>query len=418
MTRAVLGTIGTRVLIAAGQLLVAALAAQLLGLAEVGRMSLLVLGITFIMLANNVMGGGALVYLEPRHGTRTLRLITGAWAALVCGVAAVIVEPLGLVPAGLGTHAAALAFLEALGTVQLNLLLGRQRFELFNGLQLIRTLVLVTVFAALLHYEGPDFHDFLLALYASNGATLAISAGLLARAPGQRTDEVSAIGAMLRQGIPAQAANGLQLLNYRLSYFFVQRFHGAAALGLWSISTQLAESAWLAPKSLGTVLYAHVSNLTDAERQRDLTLSVLKLSVGLALLAALFLMALPNAVFIWFFGPEATGIGALVLALTPGLLAMAASQALSHYLSGVGLVRHNAVGSGLAALATVALGYWLIPGLGTMGAALTASAAYCLSCAYQLAVFNREAKAHLVHYLPNRRDGERLLGLLRFLQGG
>lgn len=417
MTQAAIGTIGTRVIVAAGQLLVAAMAARLLGLAEVGRMSLLVLGITFIMLANNVLGGGALVYLEPRHGTRTLRRLTGAWAALVCLVAAFTVEPLGLVPDGLGAHAAALAFLEAIGTIQLTLLLGRERYALHNGLILLRTVVLVGVFAALLSHRGPYFSDFLLALYASNSVTVALSAALLARAPGQSTDGLSALLGLLRQGLPAQAANGLQLLNYRLSYFLVQRFHGAAALGLWSISTQLAESAWLAPKSLGTVLFARVSNMDEAERQRDLTLAVLKLAVGLAALAALLLMMLPDAVFTWLFGPEATGISPLVLALTPGLLAMAASQALSHYLSGVGMVRHNAIGSGLAALATVIMGFWLIPGQGETGAALTASFAYGVSCVYQVVVFNRVAKARARHYLPDPNDIERLMCLLRRVLG-
>jgi len=409
MRRAALGTIATRVAIAAAQLLVAALAAHLLGLAEVGRMSLLVLAITFVMLAVNIVSGGALVYLEPRHGTRTLRRIAYGWALLVSAAAALVLEPIGLAPEGLGVHAAALALLEAIGSIHLTLLLGRERFGHHNALVLGRGLVLLGTFIALLRIDGPAFEDYLFALYAAQGFTALVSALLLARLPGAHSDATTAFLAMLRYGFPAQLANGLQLLNYRLSYYLVQRFQGASALGLWAITTQLAESAWLAPKSLGTVLY---------ERQRQLTLTELKASVFIAATATLLLALLPETVFMWVFGPEAIGIRQLVLLLAPGLVAMAASQALSHYLSGVGKVQHNTIASGLALIVTLAAGFTLIPAHGANGAALTASAAYSTALLYQAIVFNRLTESRLVHYLPDTHDLDRLLALLRRMKRG
>lgn len=415
MTRAAIGTIGARMAVAAAQLLVAALAARLLGLAEVGRMSLVVLAIAFVILAINIVGGGALVYLEPRHGTRTLRWIAYGWAVLMCAIAAFALEPLGLSPEGLGLHAAALALLEAIGTIHLTLLLGRERFAQHNALMIGRTLLLVSSFIALLRIGGPAFEDYIAALYFAHGGTALASALVLSRQPGTRTDPTAAFMAMLRQGLPAQAANGLQLLNYRLSYFLVQRFHGAAPLGLWAITTQLAESTWLGPKSLGTVLYARVSNLDEATRQRELTLTAMKTSVAIAVAAASLLVLLPEAVFTWVFGPEAVGIRRLVAVLSPGLLAMAASQALSHYMSGTGRVRHNTISSGLALLMTVCLGLMLIPAQGAEGAALTASAAYSVAVLYQAIVFNRISGARFADYLPNGSDGERVMNLMRKL---
>ncbi|MFN3875647.1 MAG: lipopolysaccharide biosynthesis protein, partial [Flavobacteriales bacterium] len=239
----------------------------------------------------------------------------------------------------------------------------------------------------------------------------------LARTPGRTSDAWAAIAGLLRQGLPAQAANGLQLLNYRLSYYLVERFRGASALGLWSIANQLAEGSWLAPKSLGAVLYARVSNLAERDRQREAALAALKASVALAALAALLLVALPEALFQWAFGAEARGIRGLVLVLLPGLLAMAASQALSHYLSGTGRVAHNTLASGIGVAATLALGAWLIPHNGAWGAAVTASAAYTASACYQAIVFNRLTGARLAHYLPSGADAGRLLALLRRLLG-
>ncbi len=416
MMRPAIGTIATRVAMAIMSLLLVALAAHALGLEGVGRMSLLLLCITFIMLLSNV-GAGGLVYLEPRHGTRTLRLITYVWAAVACAGAFPLVAVLDLAPEGLAAHACALALIESVAVIHLNLLLGRERFGQSNALQLLRSALLLGLFTWLLNHDGPDLMDYVAALYAAQGTTALLSGLLLVRQPGQRSDAMAAATALLRQGLPAQAANGLQLLTYRLSYYLVDRLQGATLLGLWSITTQLAEGAWLAPKSLGTVLYARVSNMDERDRQRDLTLSVLKAAVALAALAAIALIILPDRVFQWAFGPEAVGIGRIVVMLLPGLLAMAASQALSHYLSGSGRVLHNTVASGIGLAVTVAGGLALIPTHGILGAAITASAAYTAALIYQALVFRRCTGARWRHYLPTAGDAGRLGAIMRRLLG-
>ena len=75
----VVGTIGTRVLIAIANLGTVAVSAHFLGMSAVGVIALLVLGISFIMLFNNVVGGSGLIYLVPRHGSAALR-----WPACPC----------------------------------------------------------------------------------------------------------------------------------------------------------------------------------------------------------------------------------------------------------------------------------------------------------------------------------------------
>lgn len=413
MIRPVLGTIVARVAVAAANLLLVAIAARVLGLADVGRISLIVLAITFILLFNHVIGGSGLVYLEPRHGTSTLRTIAYAWAALTAGLAYLGAKTLGMVPRELLPHVVAIAAMQSVSSIHLALLLGRERYAASNGLQTMRSLLLLIAFSVLLRHEGSDLMDYVVACYIADGATALLSGAMLLSRPGQRTDAAAAFLAMLRQGAPAQVANGLQLVNYRFSYYLIDRFQGATALGIWSITTQLAESTWLAPKSLGTVLYARVSNLAEINRQRDLTLAMLKVSVGVALLAALVLIALPSTVFKWVFGPDVHGIQHLVLALCPGLLAMAASQALSHFLSGVGRVHMNTIASGIGLCVTIVLGILLIPGHGAAGAAWTASIAYSASALYQAAVFNRLTRARLTNYLPNRSDVANILALWR-----
>jgi O-antigen/teichoic acid export membrane protein len=103
------------------------------------------------------------------------------------------------------------------------------------------------------------------------------------------------------------------------------------------------------------------------------------------------------------------GVQPLLLLLVPGLLGMAASQAYSHYFSGVGLNRHNAIGSGIGLVCTLVFGYRLIPTYDLTGAAITASVAYSANALYQMVVFLRVTRSALRDLLPGPSD----IGLLR-----
>lgn len=417
MIRPAIGTIATRTVITALNLLVVVVAGNTLGATGIGAISLLVLGITFILLGNNVVGGGGLVYLVPRHGARALRWPAYVWALLVAAVAWPVVHHLPLVPDGLAGHAVGLALLQSFCSIHFGLLLGRERIAAHNGLLVLQAAMLLGLFVWFLQRGSADLLDYVYAAYLAHGST-ALLTGIAsidrARGPAPTTHPLIDL---FRQGSLAQAANGLQLLNYRLAYYLVERFVGTAALGLYAVTTQLAESAWLAPKSLGMVLYARVSNTPEADRQRDLTLTVLKAAVGIALVTVLVLLILPDVLYQAVFGPSITGIAPLVLLLAPGLLAMSASQAISHYLSGSGRVHHNTIGSGLGLLVTLALGFSLIPDLGLRGAAITASAAYTTALLYQLVVFQRLTRARLANYLPDANDVERLRTIWRRIAG-
>lgn len=420
MIRPVIGTITSRVFIVLMNLLVIVIAGRALGTEGLGAISLLVLGITFILVLNNVVGGSGIVYLLPRHGAAALRWPSYAWALVTTAIARVVLHFLQLVPAGLEDHAVALAFLQALSGVHIGILLGRERIGAQNALLAFQAGSLLLAFAILVRNGTADVMDYVLAAYIAHGGTAALSAiASITRDPDRRHIAASGhpIADLFRQGMIAQAANGLQLLNYRLAFYLIQRFIGTAAVGLYSVTNQLAESTWLVPKSLGLVLYARVSNMEAMERQRDLTLAVMKAALAVATIFTIVLVLLPDAVYQFFFGHEVVGIGFLVLLLAPGLLAMSASQALSHYLSGTGRVWHNAIGSGLGALATLLLGFSLIPEYGLHGAAITASVAYCASTIYQMIVFNHLTDARSRHFLPSAADVDRLRTLWNRMVG-
>lgn len=415
MIRSAAATIATRVLVMAGNLATIMAVGHTQGTEGLGMVSLIVLGITLILLLNNVIGGGALTYLVSRHRLGRLLVPAYLWAFATAGIAWVVLNEFPLVPAGYQDAVVLLALIQSITAIHSAVLLGRQRIASYNATAVVQAVSLPVAY--LLLYRVGGEHSLLSYIHASfmaSGAAVVLSTllvTLVGRTERSGADHgwAAALRGMLRQGGLVQAANVLQLLNYRLAYYLIERWLGMAALGVYSVTTQLAESAWLGPKSLGTVLYARISNTEDRAGQRSATIAILKGSVALAAIVLLVLLLVPDPVYEKLFGRDVKGVQALMLLLLPGLLGMAASQAYSHYFSGVALNRHNATGSGIGLLCTVLFGLWLIPQHGLPGAAVTASVAYSANALYQMIVFLRVTGTAWIELLPRAGD----LGMLR-----
>lgn len=410
MIKPVLGSVLARLWTTLTNLLVFMVAGHMLGAEGLGAISLIVLGITLVQLLNNVVGGGALVHLVPRAPLGALLRPAYLWAGITAAVAGAVFF-LPLVPEGTSPHVVILAFLQSLYSIHLSVLVGRKRFRVYNSIVAVHAALLLVLFVLLVQIPGRrNVESYVWACYAAFGTTLLLSTWAVFRASHPTVIHAGPglLRRMVEQGLQVQSANAMQLLNYRLAYYLIEHFRGLAPLGIYSVATQLAEGAWLVPRSLGLVLYGSVSNEVAADRQRSLTLTVFKVAVISAAVAMVFALLLPETLFSWLFGEEVHGIRPILALLAPGIVAMAASQAYSHYFSGVGANKHNAIGSGIGLIITVVLGPFLVPLHGLTGAAATASLAYGANAVYQGWVFNRLTGAPLADLLPNAADVERI----------
>ncbi len=408
MIRPVAGTVLARVVITVLNLLLMVVGGHALGAEGLGAISLIVLAITIILLLNHLVGGSGLVYLVPRFGVYGLLVRSYGWAVFTALVAFSAQQLVPLVPTDLVIHVVALAFLQSLNSIHLNILVGRERIGLQNGILVVQAATQLVAFTILLRVGSTDLLDYVWATYIAHGTTAIVSGYFTLRERHNRSgDPGSALQMLFRQGGLAQVANLMQLLNYRFAYYLIERYRDLATLGTFSVTTQLAEGTWLVPKSIGGVLYSKVSNLAEAERQRDVTLILYKTAVIVGASFCAVLLLIPSAFYSWIFGPEIRGLHPILLWMVPGLLAMSGSQVLSHYLSGTGRVHHNTVGSALGLLVTVPLGFALIPGYGLIGAAITSSVAYTASVAYQTVVFLRLTGTSWLELFPHAGDGQR-----------
>jgi len=418
MIRPVIGTVAARIAITAANLLVVALAGHRLGAEGLGAISLLVLGIALVLIPAHAVGGGGLVYLVPRLGVWPALLPSYAWALFTSAIALLVVQMVPLAPAGTAFHLVALAFLQALNSIHLNILVGQERIGLQNGLLVVQSLLQLTGFTVLLSQDGADLMDYVEASYIAFGCIALASGWYVHRSAvvGPFSWSGQALRSLMAQGVIGQLANLFQLLNYRASYYLIELFRGTSALGVYSVAMQLAEGSWLVPKSIGGVLYSKVSNMEQQRRQVRLTLTLFKVAVFFGLLCCLVLILLPDGLYAAVFGQDVRGLRPLLLLIAPGLVAMSGSQVLSHYLSGTGRIRHNLIGSGLGMVITVLVGWPLIKGYGLAGAAATATLAYATSLCYQVIVFLRHADVRVGDLLPHTDDPRKVRMLWQMYQ--
>ena len=406
MFKKILGTAGSKILIAGISLLVVFFNARYLGAEGVGTIGLIVLGITIILLVTNFIGGTALVYLSSRVDNFKLLLISYLWAFLVALFFWVLMRFVDFVPKGYASHVVALSLAYALASVHFYLLLGHEKIRWYNFLTTFQYFIQLAVILYLFLYKREcTIHSFLLSLYFSYFFVFIVS-GLLMVSTLKRAANEGLFGVfkqVFRLGAQIQTAFLIQMMNYRMGYYLLDYYVGRSGLGMFHFGNQLAEGTWILGKSVSIVQYSRISNIDDREYARRLTLRLMKLTFLLTFLMILVLLLLPAQVFD-FFGKDFSHTRMIIACLSVGILANAMSMMFSHYFAGLGKPRINLAGSLTGLLFTVALGFWLIPVYGLIGAGVTASVSYLASLVYQFVLFVRMARPDWKEFLLTRDD--------------
>jgi O-antigen/teichoic acid export membrane protein len=208
---------------------------------------------------------------------------------------------------------------------------------------------------------------------------------------------------MAREASRAYVANVLQFLSYRIDYWLVEFFSGLRALGLYSLASSLAQTAWLVPRSASTVFLPVLASgdRRDFGRQALIVRLTLVVFVPLAILATFGSSALLGVVY----GPEFSGAATAFSVLLIGCVPYTASIVLASGLAAHGHQILNLRASLWGFLVTVVCDLILIPRFGMMGAAVASSLSYLVTTVYVARRFANLFSIPLVTlFLPQRGD--------------
>jgi len=407
LLKKILGTAGARLIIAIVSFAVVFTNAHELGAGGVGEITLIVLGITIILLVSNVVGGGALVYLIPRFDLFTLLVPAYFWSFLSAIVGAYVLSFFKLIPQVYTNHVLFLSLFQSLASTNTNILLAKEKIRQFNFISVFQVFVLIlSLMWFYFTLKQTEVISYVYSMYLAYLSTFIISFFAIRKFikfNGFENFEESIVQ-IFRYGTYVQLANLLQLLNYRFNYFIIERLFGKVSLGIFSVGNQVSEGLWLIGKSVAMVQYAGISNSTDPVYAKNLTLRFIKFVFVITFCLLIVLIIIPDSFFIFVLKKDFSGLSRVILSLAPGILFMSVSMILSHFFSGTGRHYHNTISSGIGLVLTLILGFTLIPQLGILGAGISASVSYFSSAGYQLIVFMKLTRASAGDFLISRDD--------------
>ncbi|HEX8330890.1 MAG TPA: polysaccharide biosynthesis C-terminal domain-containing protein [Hymenobacter sp.] len=413
MIKRILQHFAARVLTAGLSFAVVWLTARYLGAAGRGEVSLFFTDMSGLVLLTGLLGGSSLIYLVPRRNVWHLLLPAYGWALVVSVLGAGAVGLLRPVSLAYVLHLGGVTLVQVLLSVNVFLLLGRQRERTYNGLTTAQAALLaVSLALAFGPFGWATVTAYYYANYVAYGLPWLISTALLLRLPDARRRAATPSRArrravareLARHSRGAHLSNLLTFANYRFGYYAVAYLASAKALGVLSVGVALAEAIWLIPRSTALMHYVALVNAADKPGHAHAALRNGRLTLLATAAAVLALAAVPATWLAAVFGPEFGAAHGVILALAPGILINGAGMQFSGYFSGTANYRVNNRAALLGLAVTVPVSLLLVPYLGMVGAALGMTASYTASVAYLFWHFRHATGATGADVLPGWAD--------------
>ncbi|PCH94900.1 MAG: hypothetical protein COB85_05105 [Bacteroidetes bacterium] len=389
-------------------LVIVIMTARYLGAEGRGVISIFILNVAYVLMFIEFAGGGALVYLLPRFNFYQLIVPAYAWAFVWAGMISTVLSVSGLSPPEYHIHLFIISLIHGLNAINSGMLLGYQRIKAHNISGIVQVLILLVSFYIILeHYQILNFDAYLFAMYLSFGSGLIITSVYLfiEVLPIAKQKLKVVLKDMFTKGFFVQIGNLLQLFNYRLSYYILELYYGTASVGIYSTGVSLAEALWLISKSIGLVQYARISNSTDSEYNRVLTIKLVKFTFIATLALLVPFLLLPNSFYVILFKhSDFSEVKQVIVYLSIGVATFSVSGMFSHYFSGIGKFHINTYASAIGFIITVSMGLLIIPKYGIQGAGITASMSYIAITLYQLVIFCKQTSTSLSEFIPKMKD--------------
>jgi O-antigen/teichoic acid export membrane protein len=343
---------------------------------------------------NELVGGGAIVFLSARYSARSLIVLSYLWGLIICVLLYVLLYYIDLVPEEYILHTVVLGFLMSVTGVNTKVLLGKEKINAFNIVFIIQALtILITVSFVYFILNAVSVTDYIVSLYVSYILTVIISAiYTLPYFKEKRKSSPGILKEMIKLGLMSQVAQISQFFNYRFAFYLVKRLMSMTDIGIFSLGTQLSESTWLVSKSVALVEYSKVANSKDKMYSKKITIAFIQLMVIVTGLLLAVLLIIPSDLYILIFGEEFSGIKKILCYLSPGIFLWSTTIIISRYFSGLGKIHINTITSLIGLVVTVSLGFYLINDYQLKGAAILNSLSYTLATVFIICCFVKDTR--------------------------
>lgn len=422
MLKKILGTIGTRYLIAFLNLALIFVNAKVLGVEGVGMIGLIAAAVNIAVIFNGILSGNTIVYFMNKYSMQTIFLPAYGWTLIGSAVACGCMSVAGILPEGYETDIYLLSVLTSLVTANARFLLGKDNITGFNLTFVIQGgLLFFILFAFYYLADWKEVRSYVYGMYITNG--IAFVASLILLEPYfsnwkeiagkvETTGKIRkkrALFPILREmfsyGLWSSADNLAEVCTTRLNYFLIQRFLGLGSVGLLDAGTKISESVWNISRSVSFIAYSHVARADKAEVQRRITVQFFKLTFCAIAFVICLILLIPEWVYTdYLFSVEFKGMRKVIFGLSVGVVAFGCNSILSHYFIGSGKIRYSTASSCVGLVTLLIGGAVFIPAYGITGAAVSSSLAFTAMLIFSFTVFTRLTSTRFRDFIPDRND--------------
>ncbi len=425
--RRIAGVFATRVARFATGVITSFLLARILLPQGRGQYALLVL-VPGMLVALGQFGPSALAFFAGRGGSiarlqrYSLLLTIGLSVALVGGTLLLLPwltsSILAPAPRDLLLISLAAVPFQFLATLSGSILIGRQRFGVYNMIligQAVMMLALVLVLVLLLQMGVAGAVWAYVATSVLAALAVEVELVRVVRATTEPQTDVS-LSRVLGYGLRIYPASVTGYFSYRADVLILSAILGdPAAIGLYAFAVSLAELTFFVPDAVTTVFYPRVAGMERAAADSAAP-QVARFTVLITLLAVVALIPAAVVAILVILPDYRDSILPFVVIL-PGIVALSSAKVLAAYISGLGLPTSVAVASSANLVINVVANLLLIPWLGIVGASLASVISYTIQAGLLAIIAGRLARRRALDYLiPTRAEVDRLregLGELR-----
>ncbi len=394
MLRKIIFSFQSNFIVAILALVLTLLTARFLGAYARGYLSIIATYIAFIQLITGIIGPGTLAFLMKSHKFSELFLLSCLWSLIISIFSTLLLNIIGLIDQQVTLIFFLNCFLLSIFSLNLRGLINKSNLRWYNFLVVLQPLVIL----ACLSFTGWDNFTALDFLYFQNlSYLLVILISILVL-----SDEIfvkikfsgliNLTKSAFKVGGLNQLSNLTQLFNYRLSFFFLEKWSGLNAVGIFSIILSIANVIWLFATTAGTLIGDEISKAaTSTGKSLKLINQYLKISVGISLIFLITAYILPSSFYIYLLNNDFSGIKLYLVTFSPGILIFSIAKVLAYYFSNIGKVRINLISS-LGGIIPTLLSFFIIKYYAINGVIISTTFSFLISTGILIYFYIKENK--------------------------
>ncbi|KQT22113.1 teichoic acid transporter [Chryseobacterium sp. Leaf404] len=371
-----------------------------------GTISIVIANAAIVSFFSSIFSGSSTSFFASKFKTEQIIMYSYWWSVLT-GITVPLIFSFSEIQSAYLFHLIGISMFSALLSVNINLFIGMRNIKMFNLYTVLQQLLhVIFLFGFIFILNLKDVSSYFTAQIFCLFTLFLISFFQIIKKckRSEFTFSSEVFRNMFDYGWKNQLSALIQFLNYRLSFYFLEHYEGISAVGIFSVGITFAEAIWTITRSIAVVLYSEVINSKSRVESILKTKHSLKLSFNLMLIFILGIILIPASVYEVIFGSTFRDTKEIILIISPGIFAIAVSDMVGYYFSGIKDLKILNIKSVAGLIVTVILSIILIPKYGIDGAGAATVASYSVSALILFFHFYRSTSFGFKDFLISKKD--------------